>query len=294
MQCRTCGAPLPSGAAFCTNCGTATPYNLSGQAIPGAQPAGPSQYQPNNEPLPSYNPAQSPPQPGQAGIAQTVYGGPSYDAPTENNYAPPPPPPFNPYGAPYAPTPGSFIPPGQPPRRQGPKVGLIIGIVAIVLLLVAGGIIAIFATRNNPQSNTNSSTATATTGLSTSPTAAGVSPSGSPIDPTSATIITNPQTASAVDSNALPTHVTSNFSVRQTVYVTFHLHTNGAGYAQAKLYSDTTYVGNKILAIQSGYDHGYFSLELNTAATGTVELYWCTQSNCSDAKLATIVTFHVS
>lgn len=279
MQCRTCGVPLPSGAAFCTNCGTATPYNLSGQAIPEAQPAGPSQYQPNNEPLPSYNPAQFPPQPGQAGIAPTVYGGPSYDAPTENDYAPPPPPPFNPYSAPYAPTPGSFIPPGQPPRRQGPKVGLIIGIVAIVLLLVAGGIIAIFATRNSPNS----------------PTAAGVSPSGSPIDPTSATIISNAQTASAVDSNALPTNVTSNFSVRQTVYVTFNLHTNGqAGYAQAKLYGDTTYVGNKILAVQSGYDHGYFSLELNKAATGTVELYWCTQSDCSDAKLATIVTFHVS
>jgi len=280
MQCRTCGAPLPSGAAFCTNCGAATPYNLSGQAIPGAQPAAPSQYQPNNEPLPAYNPAQFPPQPGQAGIAQTVYGGSSYDAPTENNYAPPPPPPLNPYGAPYAPTPGSFIPPGQPPRRQGPKVGLIIGIVAIVLLLVAGGIIAIFASRNN----TNSPASTA-----------GVSPSGSPIDPTSATIISNAQTASAVDSNALPTNVTSNFSVRQTVYVTFNLHTNGqAGYAQAKLYSDTTYVGNKILKVQSGYNYGYFSLELNKAATGTVELYWCTQSDCSDAKLATIVTFHAS
>jgi hypothetical protein len=279
MQCRTCGAPLPSGAAFCTNCGAATPYNLSGQAIPGAQPAAPSQYQSNNEPLLSYNPVQFPPQPGQAGIPPTVYGGPSYDAPTENDYAPPPPPPFNPYGAPYSPTPGSFIPPGQPPRRQGPKVGLIIGIGVIVLLLVAGGIIAIFATRSHPNS----------------PTAAGVSPSGSPVDPTSATIISNAQTASAVDSNALPTNVTSTFSVRQTVYVTFNLHTNGqAGYAQAKLYSDTTYVGNKILAVQSGYDYGYFSVELNKASTGTVELYWCTQSDCSDAKLATIVTFHVS
>jgi zinc-ribbon domain len=281
MQCRTCGAPLPSGAAFCTNCGAATPYNLSGQVTPGAQPAAPSQVQPNNQPPSSYNPAQVPPQPGQAGIAPTVYGRPSYGAPTEKDYTPPPPPPPNLYGAPYAPTPGSFIPPGQPSRRQGPKVGLIIGIVAIVLLLVAGGIIAIFATRNNPNSPTS--------------TAAGVSPSGSPVDPTSATIISNAQTASAVDSNSLPTNATSNFSVRQTVYVTFHLNTNGqAGYVQAKLYSDTTYVGDKMLMVQSSYDHGYFSLELNTAATGIVELYWCAQSNCSDAKLATVVTFHVS
>jgi hypothetical protein len=187
------------------------------------------------------------------------------------------------------------MPPGQPPRRQGPRVGLIIGIIALVVLLVAGGIIAIFATRNNSQGNV--STPTATTAPSTSPTSttSGVSPSGSQVDPTAAAIITNPQTASAVDSNYLPTTVTNNFSIRQTVYVTFHLNTNGqTGYAQAKLYSDTTYVGNKILTVQTGYDHGYFSVELNTAATGTVELYWCTQSNCSDAKLATLVTFHVA
>jgi hypothetical protein len=313
MQCRTCGVPLPGGSAFCPNCGAATPYNVSSQVAPGVQPPGPSQYQPNVQPPPGYNPAQVPQQPGQAGIAPTVYGGPSYGAPQESAQITPPPPPGSygmagspgayvappplhyPYSAPYEPSPGSFIPAGQPPRRQGPRVGLIIGIIALVVLLVAGGIIAIIATRNNTQSNVN--TPTATTAPSTSPTSttSGVSPSGSPVDPTAAAIITNPQTSSEVDSNYLPTNVTSNFSIRQTVYVTFHLKTNGqAGYAQAKLYSDTTYVGNKILAVQAAYDHGYFSVELNTAATGTVELYWCTQSNCSDAKLATLVTFHVA
>ncbi len=75
-------------------------------------------------------------------------------------YAAPPPPP-TPYGGQYAPAPGSFIPPpDQPPRRQGPNVGLIIGIVALVVLLVAGGIIALLATRNNPQTNTNRPTVT--------------------------------------------------------------------------------------------------------------------------------------
>ena len=63
---------------------------------------------------------------------------------------------------------------------------------------------------------------------------------------------------------------------------------------QAKLYSNTTYIGDKILTVQSQYDHGYFSVRLDTAATGTVELYWCTQSDCSDAKLANVVTFTVS
>jgi hypothetical protein len=46
--------------------------------------------------------------------------------------------------------------------------------------------------------------------------------------------------------------------------------------------------------VQPDYDHGYFSVQLYTAATGKVELYWCTQSNCSDAKLANVVTFTVS
>ena len=313
MQCRSCGTPLPSGAAFCTNCGAATPYNIS-----GAQPAGPPQYQPIDPSSPSYNSPQAQATP-QSGIAPGVYGAPSYGMPQEQAYGTPPPnpygtpvspgayaappPPPTPYGGQYAPAPGSFIPPpDQPPRRQGPNVGLIIGIVALVVLLVAGGIIALLATRNNPQTNTNRPTATTTSSSITPTTQAvtptaqqGVSPSGSPVDPTSAAIITNPQTASAVDSNSLPTSVTSNFSKGQTVYVTFHLNTNKqAGYVQAKLYSNTTYIGDKILTVQSSYDHGYFSVQLNTAATGTVELYWCTQSNCSDAKLADVVTFTVS
>jgi zinc ribbon protein len=273
MQCRSCGAPLRSGSTFCTNCGAATPYNIS-----GAQPAGPPQYQPIDPSSPAYNSPQAQATP-QSGIAPGVYGAPSYGMPQEQAYGTPPPnpygtpvspgayaappPPPTPYGGQYAPAPGSFIPPpDQPPRRQGPNVGLIIGIVALVVLLVAGGIIALLATRNNPQTNT---------------------------------IITNPQSASAVDSNNLPTSVTSNFRIGQTVYVTFHLNTNKqAGYVQAKLYSNTTYVGNKILTVQPDYDHGYFSVQLYTAATGKVELYWCTQSNCSDAKLANVVTFTVS
>jgi len=313
MQCRSCGAPLRSGSAFCTNCGAATPYNIS-----GAQPAGPPQYQPIDPSSPSYNSPQAQAAP-QSGIAPGVYGAPSYGMPQEQAYGTPPPnpygtpvspgpyaappPPPTPYGGQYAPAPGSFIPPpDQPPRRQGPNVGLIIGIVALVVLLVAGGIIALLATRNNAQTNTNRPTATTTSSAITPTTQAvtptaqgGVSPSGSPVDPTSATIITNPQTASAVDSNALPTSVTSNFRIRQTIYVAFHLNTNNqAGYVQAKFYSNTTYFGNKILTVQSGYDHGYFSVQLYTAATGTAELYWCTQSNCSDAKLANVVTFTVS
>jgi hypothetical protein len=177
---------------------------------------------------------------------------------------------------------------------------LIIGILVLLLVLVGGGLLALRAASGGSTTNTGTPTATtgsttATTGVTPTPTSGTTIPSGAQIDPAAAAIITKAQTSSAIDSNDFPTHVTSNFSPGQNVYVTFNLTTNGqSGYAQAKLYSDTTYVGNKILTIQSHFDHGYFTATLNQASTGTVGLYWCKQSNCSDAKLATFVTFTVS
>ena len=174
---------------------------------------------------------------------------------------------------------------------------MIIGIIVLVLLVVGGGFLAIRAASSG--SNTNTVTPTATGASSTTPAATHTSgtttPSGAQIDPAAAAVITKAQSSSAIDSNDFPTHVTNNFTVKQNIYVTFNLATNGqSGYTEAKLYSDTTFLGNKILTIQSNFDHGYFTATLNQAATGAVELYWCTQSNCSDAKLATFVTFTVS
>jgi len=251
------------------------------------------------------------PSPNQQAVPPTVYGSP-YSTPQQYSYeAPPPPPPANvygappppnAYGAPYAPSAGSYIPSGQPPtpptRRKGPGVGLIIGIIVLVLVVVGGGLLAIRAASSG--SNTNTVTPTATTASSTAtpaatPTTGATTPSGAQIDPAAAAIITKAQTSSAIDSNDFPTHLTSNFTVEQNVYVTFNLATNGqSGYTEAKLYSGASFVGNKILTIQSNFDHGYFTASLNQAATGAVELYWCTQSGCSDAKLATFVTFTVS
>jgi hypothetical protein len=83
--------------------------------------------------------------------------------------------------------------------------------------------------------------------------------------------------------------------VGQNVYVTFNLTTNGqSGFAEAKWFSDTTYDGNKVLTVQSNFDHGYFAASFTHAGTKTSELYWCTKSDCSDGKLATFVTFTVS
>jgi len=283
---------------------------MHSQGNAGNQPAGSSQVEPTIAASFSYQTPQMNPSPNQQAVPPTVYGAP-YSTPQQYSYeAPPPPPPANVYGAPpppnaygtpYAQTPGSYVPPGQPPtpptRRKGPGVGLIIGIIVLVLLVVGGGFLVIRAASSG--SNTNTVTPTTTGASSTTPAATHTSgtttPSGAQIDPAAAAIITKAQTSSAIDSNDFPSHVTSNFTVKQNIYVTFNLATNGqSGYTEAKLYSDTTFLGNKILTIQSNFDHGYFTASFNQAATGTVELYWCTQSNCSDAKLATFVTFTVA
>ncbi len=308
MQCSTCGFNLPEGATFCTNCG-AKVYN---QGNVGNQPPRSSQVEPTIAASSSYQTPPMNPSSNQQSVPPTVYGAP-YSTPQQYSYdAPPPPPPANVYGAPpapnsygtpYAQTPGSYVPPGPPPtpptRRKGPGVGLIIGIIVLLLVLVGGGLLAICAASGG--SNTNTPTPTATTASTTAttpvatPTSGSTVPSGAQIDPAAAAIITKAQTSSAIDSNDFPSHLTSRFAPRQNVYVTFNLTTNGkSGYTEAKLYSDTTYVGNKILTIQSNFDHGYFTATLNKASTGTVELYWCTKSDCSDDKLATFVTFNVS
>jgi len=311
MQCSTCGFTLPAGATFCTNCG-AKFYN---QGNGGNQPGGFSQVDPTIAATPSYQtPPNNPPQNPQ-GVPPTVYGTP-YSTPQQYSYdaAPPPPPsyggtpPPNTYGTPYAQAPGygqtpGTYPPGQPPTpppaRKGPRVGLIIGIIVLIIVVVGVGLFALRGNSGNSTSNTVTPTASTSASTPTSPaatpTSAPTSVSGTAIDPTAAAIVFKAQTASAIDSNDLPTHVTSNFAVKQDVYVTFQLKTNGqAGYTEAKLYSDTSYIGNKILTIQPDFDHRYFTASLNQPSTGTVELYWCTKANCSDEKLATFVTFTVS
>jgi len=314
MQCSTCGFTLPEGATFCTNCGA----RVYTQGNVGNQPARSTQEEPT---IAASSPYQTPPMspsPNQQAVPPTVYGAP-YSTPQQYSYdAPPPPPPANVYGSPpppnvygtpyaqtpgYGQTPGSYVPPGQPPtpptRRKGPGIGLIIGIIVLLLVLVGGGLLAIRAASGGSQTNTATPTATtasttATTPVAT-PTSGSTAPSGAQIDPAAAAIITKAQTSSAIDSNVLPTHLTSNFAPGQNVYVTFNLKTNGqSGYTEAKWYSDTTFDGNKILTVQSNFDHGYFSATFNHAGTKTSELYWCKQSDCSDAKLATFVTFNVS
>ena len=320
MQCSRCGAPVQPGMAFCPNCGQ--PYAAAQNApIPPTQYAGPSsadqqaaqQYAPPANPYAPQSPASyetpggygTPPPPDPYG-QQSSYGTPPPPSVYNNAQSPygtPPPPPN--YGTPYAPAPGAFVPQGQPPRKKGPNVGLIIGIVVLLILLIGGGVLALKGLNHSGgQTNTNTPTTgtTSTTGTTVTPgvtntttTNNQASPSGSPIDPGAAAIITNIQSASGIDASLFPTNPTTQFKAGDTVYVTYRLHLTQSGYVEAKVYVDGAYATETSLAVQVGkYDHGYFKITYKQASQGAFELYWCLQSNCSDEQLAGVASFTVS
>src|SRR6266487_1267978 len=128
MNCSSCGANLPPGAAACPMCGTPTPYNVRG---PGS--SGPY------DPTAISSGYGTPPPPS------TGYGDPSYGAPPSSTspydpYTVPSQPPPNPYTAP-PPQPGGYGPQPNymPPPRRRSRVWLIVGIVLLVLLLACVG-----------------------------------------------------------------------------------------------------------------------------------------------------------
>lgn len=145
MKCSACGAQLPAGVAYCPNCGTPTPAYYA-----------PSGTTPNNPTVSSSSENIPPP--------YTNYGSQSYGS--QYPYDAPPPP--NPYNTPppdsyvsnnavqYAPPP---VPPPPPaPKPGGNRTGLIIGIVALVLILLVGGVLVLV--HAGSQGNTASVTPT--------------------------------------------------------------------------------------------------------------------------------------
>jgi hypothetical protein len=320
MNCSSCGANLPPGAAACPLCGTPityppdrAPYNVAG---PGSSP----QF----DPTVAARPYGTPPSPS------TEYGAPSYGPPpppiqpSQYPYAAPPP---NQYGGPAQQSgyvqPG-YLPPGQggygggmqPPPKPRSRVGMIIGIViGVVALLCIAGFVALYVIGKN-SANTLNATATTIaatvtaeavtpTTANTTPTTSGVTPttvgqgtppSGLVIDPTAASYVINPQMSSAVDSNYHPTAPTTTFTTSQTIYATFKISASAPdGYVEAKWYSDGKFgfVSKKPLAVKGDYV-GYLAAQYFTSTQGAVEYYFCIKSDCSDAKLADVTNFTVT
>ncbi|MFL5667525.1 MAG: hypothetical protein ACJ8BW_40185, partial [Ktedonobacteraceae bacterium] len=157
---------------------------------------------------------------------------------------------------------------------------------------------AISATATTDAGTTPTTGVTPTTSAVTPTTGLNTPPSGNTIDPTAASIITDAKTASGIDSNFYPTKVANTFTTQQTIYVTFNLNLKTTGYALAKWYLDGQYLfKDQVLSLdKTTYDHGYFpsSSHYSSAGQGSVELYWCTKSDCSDASLADVVNFTVT
>ena len=330
MQCTNCGTTLPPGVAICPNCRAATPYNASSVGNPSQyEPtvyspppqfgAPPSANAGNPSPIePTVVASQS------KGTPPTSYGTPE---------APPPPPGQNPYqptlGSPYnvPPPPQYGAPPmqqgaymplpqpdgygyGAPPPKKRSRVGLIVGIVLLVVVLACVGISALVyngikqgvssvtATVTASAATVTSVPATAATSATTPTSGQTTSPSGLSVDPTAASMIANPQMASSVDQSTLePTQLTTTFTTQQTIYATIQLHMNGqTGYAEPKWYIDGVLAktGNVLNINDPTAAHAYFSITYKVAAQGAVEIYFCTQSDCSDAKLAGFANFTVT
>jgi hypothetical protein len=328
MNCTSCGANLPQNTAQCPLCGTPTPYNVSPPQYDPTMPAS----QPGSGSSPQYDPTMfAQPYGGTPPPASTEYGTPPpppnpYNVPpaTPNQYGAPPPPQQNIYGTPsqagYGAQGGYVAPPQQPgyvpqpPPKRRSRLGLILGIIAVVLIVACAGIsFAVYqgikqtgntiissldaTTTSIAATATSVSNPTATTSTNTTPTTStGSAPSGLSIDSAAATIITNVQMAAGVDSNFKPTTLTSTFATNKPVYATFTIPTNAPpnGFVVTKWYSDGKLdVTSKILTVQSDFV-GYFSETYTNAAQGAVEFYWCTQSDCSDAKLADVANFTVT
>lgn len=312
MVCQNCGRPLPTGAQVCPNCGAPAPYNTPGSGFEPtvlATPPGGSGVPPTNYGQGPQNYDAPPPNPYGQPSAPNQYGAPPPPAP--NQYGTPPPSvPYQPYGAPQ---PGGYgVPPQQPKKKS--RVGMIVGIVVgvVVLLCIVVSVVVYEVGKNaantvvttveatetadaqTPTTTGNTPTAAPTSAPTTAPASA---PSGLPVDPNASAIITHIQSASAIDSNYKPTNVTNTFQTNKTLYVTYDLNLNGkTGYVEVKWYADGQVGATKIFnADRTDYTNGEFSITYTQATPqAAAELYWCTQSDCSDEALAGYVTFTVS
>ncbi len=185
-----------------------------------------------------------------------------------------------------------------PPPKRRSRLGLILGIIALVLVVACAGIsFAVYQglkqTGNTIVSSLDA-TATALVGTATSSTNTSVSPSGQTINATAAAIITSPQTSSAIDNNLAPTKPTATFTAGHDVYVTFNISSNGQdGYIEAKWYQNGQHLSTKQFHHSASNDVGYFSKTFTNSGDGIAELYWCTKADCSDEKLAQVVKFTV-
>jgi len=165
--CRHCGTALAPGEAFCSNCGRR--YDESAMVEPTTRSTsssfseGTNPVQQNSEPTLLATPSPTP-----SGRSS------GYTSSGQAQYATPPPAPYPPYNGPgygQQPTPGYApqVPPAQPPARKGPNIGLIVGIVALVVIVIAASTGIFLFVKGQGNGNKASSTPAGPTRLHITP-----------------------------------------------------------------------------------------------------------------------------
>lgn len=206
------------------------------------------------------------------------------------------PPSFIPAGGGYPPNPmpSTGAPPmNMPVTRQRKPKGWLMGGIAVLLLIVCVASF-FFLQRTNNAKYIVSATKTVATPV---PTVAPIhGPSGNISVPAVSALFNDPQMAAAIDENDKAGQTASTFTTGKTVYVTFTLNSKSQkGYVRARWYKGKQLFRDVDLAHDPGKTNGYFSIVYDAPTTdGSVELYWSTTANFSDAKLARVAHFTVT
>ncbi|GAC1398399.1 MAG: hypothetical protein NVS4B12_00230 [Ktedonobacteraceae bacterium] len=180
--------------------------------------------------------------------------------------------------SPYASAPYSAIP-SQPAKEEYRGAVLLLAILVSLLLLAGTGTYILIKAANTTKAVRHIRT-----------------PSGKVITASASAILANVQMSSDIDSNLMPTHITTTFIANQKMYITFTIHSaRQDGSIEAKWYANGQPVSSTRLRHSHANTRGVFSSTYITAVpNGAVELYWCTQPDCSDAQLAQVVRFTVN
>ncbi|MBA2681498.1 MAG: hypothetical protein H0U76_24250 [Ktedonobacteraceae bacterium] len=182
----------------------------------------------------------------------------------------------------------------MPMKGRGKSGGWLMGGIAVLLLIVCVGAASFFfLQRTNNVKHVADATKTVATPV---PTVAPIhGPSGNMSVPAISALFSSPRMTAAIDESDKARQTTSMYTTGQTVYVTFNLNSKGQkGYVRARWYKGKQLFHEVDLAHDPGKTNSYFSIVYDTPATdGSVELYWSTTANFSDAKLARVAHFTV-
>jgi ribosomal protein L37E len=172
-------------------------------------------------------------------------------------------------------------------RRLKKKLDLLAGIIVGILIFVAIGALIIMTI--------------GTISLLTIPLPP-QTPSGQMIDQEAAKLIADITTTESANLlTAKPGPASQTFKKNTPIYVTFRLNSKNFDfrtykvmYVQAKFYQEKTFVYQLMLVFDHQKDGGFFAVQYDQPAKGSVELYSCLKSDCSDGKLAQTASFTIT